>query len=180
MLVGLSIGVFVFVLAAVSALGYWFFNRREQPRARWGGAHAPWCPSRTGEDDRPPEWASTLQSLAQAAPVKSDAKPELKGELAAAGIRASWAPAVFPLGASVGFRRISGARVRGAGVSERGVDRRVAWDGTCHLLGLCNSRALVAPQGERAPAGDQPRVAGLSGLAGHRHRKRTVSRPGVG
>ncbi|MCB1020310.1 MAG: type II secretion system F family protein [Bryobacterales bacterium] len=92
MLLGLSIGVFAMVLAAVAAGGYWFYIR--EPRtalaSAGGGAASP-----AALDDDAPEWASTLQHLAGAAPFRAQAKPGMREELAAAGIRAQWAPAAF-------------------------------------------------------------------------------------
>ena len=93
MLLGLSIGVFTFVLAAVAVSGYWFYIRTGQPLQVRAGTSAATGPG--FGDEEAPEWASTLQSLAGAAPFPGQAKPQLKDDLAAAGVRASWAPAAF-------------------------------------------------------------------------------------
>jgi tight adherence protein C len=94
MLIGLSIAVFVLVLASVGLLGYWFYAARDYSiPAPAGAAAIP--PEPEWGDERAPDWANRIKSLAAASPIQTKAKPELKAELAAAGIRASWAPAVF-------------------------------------------------------------------------------------
>ena len=96
MLLSLSIGVFLLVLASVGALGYWFFVKRDYSiPAAAGATSIAAVPEPDWSEDAAPEWASKIQSLAEIAPIRTKAKPELRAELAAAGIRAGWAPAVF-------------------------------------------------------------------------------------
>ncbi len=94
MLLGLSIGFFVLVLAAVSGAGYWFYLRRDQPVPVPAAAGAP-VAAQDWEEEEAPEWAATIQNLAESTPLRTEAKPELKSQLAAAGVRAPWAPRVF-------------------------------------------------------------------------------------
>lgn len=94
MLIGLSIAVFLGVLASVGALGYWFFMRRDYSIPAPAGA-APVVPEPDWGGEQAPEWASRLQSLADVSPFKTTAKPGVKTQLAAAGIRVPWAPAAF-------------------------------------------------------------------------------------
>jgi tight adherence protein C len=96
MLLGLSIGVFALVLAAVSAGGYWFYIRQPRPLPAVPGPapEGPFAPPEW-EGEVAPEWASRLQSLADVTPFRAPQSPGLREDLAAAGIRAPWAPAAF-------------------------------------------------------------------------------------
>jgi tight adherence protein C len=94
MLLGLSIGVFAFVLAAVAAGGYWFYIRTGRPLPAQAGASAA-MPEGGGQGEGTPEWVSRLQSLAGGAPFQAAEKPGLKDELGAAGMRAPWAQSAF-------------------------------------------------------------------------------------
>jgi tight adherence protein C len=98
MLLGISIGVFAFVLAAVGGGGYWLYIREPQPVSAAPAPAAGTVGPPIGPDwegDVAPEWASRLQSLAEATPFRAPLQPGIRDELAAAGIRAPWAPAAF-------------------------------------------------------------------------------------
>jgi tight adherence protein C len=94
MLVGLSIGVFALVLAAVGGAGYWFYIRERASTPAVAVAGGP-AAAGSYDTEKMPEWASRLQTLAGAAPFQASAKQGLREQLASAGIRASWAAAAF-------------------------------------------------------------------------------------
>ena len=94
MLLGLSIGVFAMVLAAVGGAGYWLYIRERSPSTVVATAGGPPAAGEFDADEMP-EWASRLQTLAGASPFQAPAKPGLREQLASAGIRATWAPAAF-------------------------------------------------------------------------------------
>ena len=93
MLLGLSIAIFVLVLAAVSAAGYRFYIRGAEPAPAPAAAGANLSPE--WDDEDAPEWAAAIQNIAGAASLRAKAEPELRAKLASAGIRARWAPSVF-------------------------------------------------------------------------------------